>query len=698
MTDTATDRYYWADGRKIALHPSPAWVAVHAPDAGMAAALDASGETSGVLALPDRDLILVKADAAALAPAGPAGEDRQPTTPVYETDTPEEVYLVPVGEVIVKFHDGTSAPAASGRIAAMGATVVQTDYPEPGAYLISVGASGDSVDVANTLHEAADVDYAEPNFAQVVVQPGPVSAGNGSALLDRPVEINLPVGDGSSFAGTLDGTTAPDPNLSSQWGLAKIRAAEAWAITAGVSTISVAVVDEGVDLTHEDLSLKLPGFDAYDGDNNPQPNGNDAHGTACAGIVAAVRDNGRGGAGVAPGCRVLPVRIAKGIGGGFWDTDSAKVANGIRTAVDRGADVLSNSYSVAQSTAVTNAFTYAATNGRGGRGCAMAAASGNTEGASVIYPARLSPTVPGLVAVGASNEWDQRKSPTSLDGETWWGSSAGPEVDVVAPGVHIFTTDIMGAAGYAGGNYTPKFNGTSSATPHVAGLMALILSLDPELRGWEVEELVKMTTVDLGVAGRDNFTGYGRIDARRALEAASKLWYEITPAVEFIGGAAFMRLNARLYNPGINTIRLDSFTLTSHSPDWTQEIDRIEYRPNPGNVLAPRAGQDVRFNRVLLKANGTPAAWSYRWSASWSYTFWRPSAPGLPLAVNATAGPGLAVNGSARGGADLGSAAPGSSGAPAPASASEPAGANGTGDGAVALTIDAGRSITITVR
>lgn len=314
MTDTATDRYYWADGHKIALHPSPAWVAVHAPDAGMAAALDSSRESGGVMAIPDRNLILVRADAAAgLAPAARAEADQEPTTPVYETDTPEEVFLVPVGEVIVKFHGGMSDSAARDRITDMGADVVQTDYPEPGAYLISVGASGDSVELANALHEADDVEYAEPNFAQVVVQPGSVASGNGGAVLDRPVEVNLPVGDGSSFVGTLDGAAAPDPNLSSQWGLAKIRAAEAWAITSGVSTISVAVIDEGVDLTHEDLSLKLPGFDAYDGDNNPQPNGNDAHGTACAGIVAAVRDNGRGGAGVAPGCRVLPVRIAKGI-------------------------------------------------------------------------------------------------------------------------------------------------------------------------------------------------------------------------------------------------------------------------------------------------------------------------------------------------------------------------------------------------
>ena len=90
-----------------------------------------------------------------------------------------------------------------------------------------------------------------------------------------------------------------------------------------------------------------------------------------------------------------------------------------------------------------------------------------------------------------------------------------------------------------------------------------------------------------------------------------------------------MRVNARLYNSGINTVRLDSFTLTSHSPDWSTEIDRFEYRPNPGNVMLPRAGQDMRLNRVLLKANGTPASWSYRWAANWTYTFWRPSAPGF---------------------------------------------------------------------
>ena len=117
----------------------------------------------------------------------------------------------------------------------------------------------------------------------------------------------------------------------------------------GAPGISVAIIDEGCDLAHEDLVYKTPGYDAYDGDNNPSPLPADGHGTSCAGVAGAKANNAKGGAGVAPKCKILPVRIAKGIGGGFWDTTSAKVADGIRKAVDRGADVLSNSYGVGPS-------------------------------------------------------------------------------------------------------------------------------------------------------------------------------------------------------------------------------------------------------------------------------------------------------------------------------------------------------------
>jgi hypothetical protein len=333
----------------------------------------------------------------------------------------------------------------------------------------------------------------------------------------------------------------------------------------------------------------------------------------------------------------MPIRIAQGVGGGFWSTTDAKVADGIRKAVDapRSADVLSNSYGLSPSTAVTNAFKHAQTNGRGGKGCPIAAAAGTANTPPVIYPAKLSPTIPGFLAVSATNEWDQRKSTTSLDGETWWGSSFGPEVDIAAPGVHIYASDIMGAAGYGGGNYVPNFNGTSSATPHVAGLMGLILSVDPDLRSWEVEDIIKLTADDLGPGGRDQEFGFGRINCRRALEAASRLWYQISVVPEFIGAGreCFMRMNVRIYNPGINSLRLDSLVATSHNPSWTAEIDRFEYRPNPGGIMAPRSSNDVRLNRILLKANGNLASWSYRWALAWTYTYWRPGGPSFPLSA-----------------------------------------------------------------
>ena len=669
MPEPEGERYYYADGQKVGLTTSHRFVAVKQPedddDRRGASALSVAAEGAQILELPEYDLAVIALPDAggssapaerrfdAVRSAVAAASEIASGPEVYETTEPGPEALIAIAEVIARFKETVSEDARKRLLAKHKLSVKQADYPEPGTDLLELPSDGDPVAVANELHESDLVEFAEPNFVHLTPQPGERGLENGMTMTSEtpslPPEL-LQVDETAlaDAASSLAGPSAPptDPGFASQWGLKKIKAPEAFDISMGSPGISVAIIDEGCDLTHEDLVYKTPGYDAYDGDNNPSPMTADGHGTSCAGVAAAKANNAKGGAGVAPKCKVLPVRIAKGNAAGFWDTTSAKVADGIRKAVDRGADVLSNSYQLGPSTPVTNAFTYAQASGRGGRGCPIAAATGNQDVLGVVYPARLSPTIPGFLAVGASNEWDQRKSKTSLDGESWWGSNYGPEVDVVAPGVHIYTTDIMGAGGYGGGNYIPAFNGTSSATPHVAGVMALILSVDPQLRSWEVEDIIKLTADDIAPGGRDQQTGFGRINARRALEAASRIWYQITIGLEFLGAGkeCYMRANVRMFNPGINTVRLDALTLTSHNPSWTAEIDRFEYRPNPGNVLAPRSSQDVRLNRILLRANGNQSAWSYRWALGWSYTYWRPAAPGFPLAAtDAAESEGLTV-------------------------------------------------------
>jgi subtilisin family serine protease len=669
--------YYYADGKKVFLTPSQQFVAIQTPSIEdsegasvqqLTERLSPMAMPGEVLELPQYHLTVVRVtnsnSRSAATETVRSFVDSQPDLSigpsVYEpANSSADEALIPVGEVLVKFKANVSDAEKQQVLSQYNLTVQASDYPEPGAYLVAVTGSDETLSIANQLHENDLVEYAQPNFARLMPRLM-ASNGTGTMLLDTDTQTDggVPIDLDQSIALSempAPAATVNDPAFSSQWALRKIKAPEAWDISMGNPNISIAILDEGCDLAHEDLSYKLPGYDAVYRTNDPSPLPRDGHGTSCAGIAAAKANNGLGGAGVAPNCKILPVRIAYGTGSG-WFTSDAIIADAIRTAVNRGADVLSNSWGGgAPSSAITSAFQYAQTSGRGGKGCPIAIATGNQNVRDVMYPAELSPSIPGLMAVGASNEWDERKSRTSRDGETWWGSNYGPEVDVVAPGVHIYTTDISGGGGYGSGNYVGNFNGTSSATPHVAGLMGLLLSADPNLRSWEVEEIIKRSADDFGPAGRDEEFGFGRINCRRALDMLAPIAFDIGVTPEFIGSGreCFMRVNLRLFNPSINWVRLNSVTLTSHNPNWTAEIDRFEYVYNVANgTMAPFSGQDVQLKKILLKANGNQSGWSYRWALSWSYTFWRPSAPGLPLSAAALSeAEGIQVSGkSAKGG------------------------------------------------
>lgn len=323
-----------------------------------------------------------------------------------------------------------------------------------------------------------------------------------------------------------------DPFFSSQWAInnqgylggtvdADMDVDDAWNYTTGEG-IKVAIIDTGVDLNHPDLQGNLlTGYDATGGSSSGNQTGN-AHGTACAGIVAAKGNNNKGTAGVAYNAKIIPIRIFVGV-----STNDNWVANGINWAWQNGADVLSNSYGGGSySSTIESAINNAVSNGRNGKGSVVLFSSGNDNG-SVNFPS----TVGNAISVGASSMCDERKTPTSCDGEYWWGSNYGTQLDVVAPGVKIFTTDISGSSGYNSGDYKSDFNGTSSACPNAAGVVALILSANPNLTQQEARGILERNTDKVSgynysnTSNQSNGTwnnevGYGRINAFTAVQSA----------------------------------------------------------------------------------------------------------------------------------------------------------------------------------
>jgi subtilisin family serine protease len=351
-----------------------------------------------------------------------------------------------------------------------------------------------------------------------------------------------------------------DTYYSQQWGLSNtgqyggtngidIKAVNAWNISTG-SNVKVAVIDEGIDLTHPDLAGNIDS-QSYDTQNRTSPSIiRGSHGTACAGIIGAIQNNNQGISGVTPNCILMSISRQLN---NVYDmlTVQQDLAAGINWAWQNGADVISNSWghNALQGSYITDAINNAVTQGRSGKGCVVVFASGNNNASSVSYPASLS----NVIAVGAVSPCGQRKSPTSCDGETTWGSNYGANLDVVAPGVLIPTTDIQGSAGYneasgTAGNYYASFNGTSAACPHVAGVAALILSVRPDLTQAQVRQAIESTcTKLLGYSfstnsnhpnGRwNNQVGHGLVDAYAALRSLFK--FDISGPKHFCSSATY---------------------------------------------------------------------------------------------------------------------------------------------------------------
>lgn len=281
-----------------------------------------------------------------------------------------------------------------------------------------------------------------------------------------------------------------DPELGSQWALVTIRAAAAWGLALGEPSVIVAVIDTGVRASHPDLAGQvLPGYDFVNQDSNADDD--HGHGTLIAGVIAARYNNNVGVSGLAPGVRILPIKAlsANGIGTDF------DVAKGIRWAADKGAKIVNLSLGgPEESKSMQEAVDYAHA-----RGVTVIAAAGNEGKSSIYYPAAGR----NVIAVGATDRSDRRAG----------FSNYGKGLSVTAPGVAVLTTSYKGDYSYV--------SGTSIATPHVAGLAALMVSRNPSLVPDQVQDLMQRATADLGKGGWDAEFGHGRIDAPGAVQRAA---------------------------------------------------------------------------------------------------------------------------------------------------------------------------------
>ncbi len=398
------------------------------------------------------------------------------------------------GHVLVGLDAGQDAAWLAGQ---PGVASVRT--LGSGALSVTPSRGTDDLALARRLHDTPGVRWAHPN------------------LLVRV----------TAAAGTPD-----DPWLSAEWHLentgqggrtvdSDIDATTAWAFASGAGQL-VAVLDSGVQLDHPDLVVHA-GRDYVSRDDDPSPEPADGwgapHGTAAAGVVAAIGGDGRGGAGVAYDAEIHAERIIGGSSNSLEDLQAAFVE-----AVDAGAGVISNSWGfgaceggVPAYAIFDEMFTYAEVRGRGGLGSVVVFAAGN-DNCDIANNGMLAQ--PSLVVVAAVEGNDVRAG----------YSSYGRPVDIAAP-TSILTTDVTpgGYGSYDGDDaWADGFGGTSAATPVVAGTVALMLEANPRLRARDVRDVLceTATRIDLAHGGYDAsgwspYYGCGRVDAGAAVASVA---------------------------------------------------------------------------------------------------------------------------------------------------------------------------------
>ena len=412
----------------------------------------------------------------------------------------ENAFATITDEFIVKIKITTNKKDFFDLLKTTNTKLVKQDLYNSNIFVLSAdkNSMGNALKMANYFYETGKFEWSHPDFLIFT-----------KLLSNNSIVEEIP----------------NDPFFPNQWYLEKILALKAWQMTKGNPNIKIAIIDNGIDLEHEDLKDNLlPGHTSLNGNYIPGSYlAGSAHGTACAGIIAAIGNNNKGIAGIAYDCKIIPIASNFYNYSGIYISD---VVDAFNWATNNDADIISCSWGdkVFKCDDMDNAINNALDNGRNGLGCVLLFSTGNygTQPGFlrfVQYPAYL----PRVIAVGATDQNDMKTDYSS------WGGQRG--VNVVAPGNNIYTTDNTGSGGFTSGDYNSDFNGTSASCPLTAGVVGLILSINPTLTQLEVKRILELSCDKVGgycytrYTNKSNGTwneqmGYGRINAYNAVRYA----------------------------------------------------------------------------------------------------------------------------------------------------------------------------------
>ncbi len=383
--------------------------------------------------------------------------------------------------------------------------VIEQHWPRLRLAALRVAEAGDANQLAR-MEEAITHLRDEPAITHV----------SGDLLVSAAGAATRPVQQEIASAFPHDELIPGDPMIDQQWAITRTSVISGWQISRGAPSVTIALVDSGYDVTHEDLApeslwqnpVEAAGELGVDDDGNGfiddlsgwdwiEQDGitNDpfGHGNHTGGIIAATADNGIGVAGVGGAVRILPLRILDAYGGG----QMSDLIAALDYALEQDVQIVNMSLTLhSDQPALEQAISVLAE-----EGILLVAAAGNQDG-PVLWPAAY----PGALAVAATDREDLRAE----------YSNVGPEVAVAAPGHAILST-------YREGSYE-WLDGTSMAAPHVAALAGLLAGLRPDLSGADLAQIIQLTASDVNanaLPASDEELGAGRIDFHAALYAAS---------------------------------------------------------------------------------------------------------------------------------------------------------------------------------